>query len=550
MIVLGKYVLSSYKPNNMKTTLLFSITAGLLLLVPSLAFGNNIDLGTAANFAVFSSNGSVSNTGLSQVTGNVGTNNGSSTAFGNVNGVMHDQDGASAQAAADLLIAYNQLKVAVPDFFPASLLGNGTTLVPGTYAIEGASTLNLGLILDGKGDPNATFIFQISGSFAANAEAKIILKNGTQACNVFWKIEGQISMAPGVFMRGTVIANNAAILLNTRDTIEGRVLSTTGAISIDGVLIYTPTGCGSPYLTGPQAPDLKSAACFTLFSSNGPVLNTGISHILGSVGTNVGLTTGFDSLLVSGAIHPIPDLVTAKCAADLLEVYNYLNVLPYDIELLYPAKFGQNLVLTPHTYIMKAAAVFTDSLYLNAEGNADAVFVIKIDGALVTSTYSKVLLINGAQAKNVYWKIEGAVSINNYSVFCGTIVCNNGALGAINTGVILNGRALTTTGALSSTAITSIMAPVCAPTALSVVSVMDAVTIVPNPIGVSTTVVLNVAGAYSLKVFDVLGREVLSSRLTQQSTSLDTRDLHKGIYFYKVTSEGNLIQSGKLVSNQ
>jgi len=550
LIVLGKYVLSSYKPNNMKTTLLFSITAGLLLLVPSLAFGNNIDLGTAANFAVFSSNGSVSNTGLSQVTGNVGTNNGSSTAFGNVNGVMHDQDGASAQAAADLLIAYNQLKVAVPDFFPASLLGNGTTLVPGTYAIEGASTLNLGLILDGKGDPNATFIFQISGSFAANAEAKIILKNGTQACNVFWKIEGQISMAPGVFMRGTVIANNAAILLNTRDTIEGRVLSTTGAISIDGVLIYTPTGCGSPYLTGPQAPDLKSAACFTLFSSNGPVLNTGISHILGSVGTNVGLTTGFDSLLVSGAIHPIPDLVTAKCAADLLEVYNYLNVLPYDIELLYPAKFGQNLVLTPHTYIMKAAAVFTDSLYLNAEGNADAVFVIKIDGALVTSTYSKVLLINGAQAKNVYWKIEGAVSINNYSVFCGTIVCNNGALGAINTGVILNGRALTTTGALSSTAITSIMAPVCAPTALSVVSVMDAVTIVPNPIGVSTTVVLNVAGAYSLKVFDVLGREVLSSRLTQQSTSLDTRDLHKGIYFYKVTSEGNLIQSGKLVSNQ
>ena len=547
---MGKDVLSSYKPNNMKTTLLFSITAGLLLLVPSLAFGNNIDLGTAANFAVFSSNGSVSNTGLSQVTGNVGTNNGSSTAFGNVNGVMHDQDGASAQAAADLLIAYNQLKVAVPDFFPASLLGNGTTLVPGTYAIEGASTLNLGLILDGKGDPNATFIFQISGSFAANAEAKIILKNGTQACNVFWKIEGQISMAPGVFMRGTVIANNAAILLNTRDTIEGRVLSTTGAISIDGVLIYTPTGCGSPYLTGPQAPDLKSAACFTLFSSNGPVLNTGISHILGSVGTNVGLTTGFDSLLVSGAIHPIPDLVTAKCAADLLEVYNYLNVLPYDIELLYPAKFGQNLVLTPHTYIMKAAAVFTDSLYLNAEGNADAVFVIKIDGALVTSTYSKVLLINGAQAKNVYWKIEGAVSINNYSVFCGTIVCNNGALGAINTGVILNGRALTTTGALSSTAITSIMAPVCAPTALSVVSVMDAVTIVPNPIGVSTTVVLNVAGAYSLKVFDVLGREVLSSRLTQQSTSLDTRDLHKGIYFYKVTSEGNLIQSGKLVSNQ
>ena len=57
--------------------------------------------------------------------------------------------------------------------------------------------------------------------------------------------------------------------------------------------------------------------------------------------------------------------------------YIYLNNLTEDIELLYPARFGRNLVLTPHTYIMKAAAVFTDSLYLNAQGNPDAVFVIK-----------------------------------------------------------------------------------------------------------------------------------------------------------------------------
>jgi len=535
----------------MKTKLLLAMTAVLLFLIPNGMFGKTIDLGTAADFAVFSTNGSVSNTGISQVTGNVGTNNGSSTAFGNVNGVMHDQDGASAQAAADLQIAYNQLKNAIPDYFPASLLGNGVTLTAGTYAIEGASTLNLDLILDAKDDPNATFIFQISGSFSANAESKIILKNGALACNVFWKIEGLVSMAPGVAMKGSVIANNAAIILTTRDTIEGRVLSTTGAITIDGVLVYTPTGCGSPYLTGPKAPNLKSTSSFTLFSADGPVYNSGISNILGSVGTNVGLTTGFDSLLVSGTIHPIPDLVTAKCAADLLEVYNYLNVLPYEIELLYPAQFGRNLVLTPHTYSMKAAAVFTDSLYLNAQGNPDAVFVIKIDGALTTSTYSKVLLINGAQAKNVYWKIEGAVSINNYSVFCGTIICNNGALGAINTGVILNGRALTTTGALTSTAITSIMPPENMPMALeSVAFASDAVTIVPNPIDASTTIVLNVSGKYSLRVYNVLGQEVLSSRLTEQSTSLETRAFQKGIYFYKVTNNEKLVQTGKLISNQ
>src|ERR1041385_6499092 len=103
---------------------------------------------------------------------------------------------------------------------------------------------------------------------------------------------------------------------------------------------------------------------------------------------------------------------------------------------------------------MKAAATFTDTLYLNAQDNSDAVFVIQIDGALNTSVNSKVLLINGAQAKNVYWKIEGAANLNDNAVFCGTMVCNNGALGVLNAGVILNGRILTTVGALNTTAIT------------------------------------------------------------------------------------------------
>jgi len=527
-----------------------------LLLISNANFGQSINLGTAVNFAIFSTNGSVSNTGISQVTGNVGTNNGSSTAFGNVNGVMHDMDGASGQAAADLLIAYNQLNSTIPTFFPAPLLGNGDTLIAGVYSVSGASTLNLGLTLDAKGDSNAKFIFKLGGSFSANAESKIHLINGALACNVFWKVEGLVSIAPGTFMKGTVIANNAAIILTTRDTIEGRVLTTAGAITIDGALVYTPTGCGSVLLTGPTAPDLKSTACFTLFSADGPVSNTGITSVNGSIGTNVGLTTGFDHLLVNGTIHPIPDLVTAQCAADLLTVYNYLNVLPYDIELLYPARFGRNLVLTPHTYIMKAAAVFTDSLYLNAQGNPDAVFIIKINGALTTSTYSKVLLINGAQAKNVYWKIEGAVSINNYSIFCGTIICNNGALGAINTGVVLNGRALTTTGALTSAAISTTMITKCLTTDISTIVAENkdqVLSFYPNPFSSAATITLKDASntnKYKLTIYNVLGKAVLNTSITKQTTTLETSQLNSGIYFYKVSNNDKIIQSGKLISKQ
>ncbi|TDH24611.1 DUF3494 domain-containing protein [Segetibacter sp. 3557_3] len=67
--------------------------------------------------------------------------------------------------------------------------------------------------------------------------------------------------------------------------------------------------------------------------------------------------------------------------------------------------------------------------------------------------YKRVLLLNGAQAANVFWKVEGAVNLNNFSELKGTIICNNGAV-SINTGSVLNGRALTTTGALSTAAVT------------------------------------------------------------------------------------------------
>ncbi len=539
----------------MKTRLLKALTAVMLLLIPTLNFAQAPPLGTAADFVLFSTVGAVSNSGISQVTGNVGTNSGSSTGFGNVNGQMHDNDLFSAQCAADLLIAYNQLNSTTATFFPASLLGNGQILTAGVYSISGAATLNLDLILDAQGDANAVFIFQIQGSFSTNANAKVKLINGAQACNVFWKVEGLVSMATGTTMRGTVIANNAAINMNAGDTLEGRALSTAGAVTVDGVLAFTPIGCGSPVLLGPTPPALASTECWALFSADGPVSNSGITYVTGDVGTNVGLTTGFDPLLVTGTIHPIPDGFTAQCAADLGDVYTYLNTLPYDIELLYPAQFGNNLVLTPHTYVMNAATVFTDTLYLNAQGFANAVFVIQINGALSTSTYSKVLLINGTQAKNVYWKVDGAVGINDYSVFRGTIVCNNGAID-ITTGVTLDGRALTTTGALGTTAITATIPSPCNPIGIPPFNTgrtNAAFTIAPNPFNTSTTIIVNDASQINnseMRIYNVVGVEVMNTTITNQLTTLETRFLPSGIYFYRITGQNKTIQSGKLVSQQ
>ncbi|MBP6625040.1 MAG: DUF3494 domain-containing protein [Chitinophagaceae bacterium] len=418
-------------------------------------------LGSAANFALFTSVGAITNTGISQITGNVGSNVGAGTGFGNVNGVMHSGNGITSQSAADLNTAYNQLNAAIPNFFVAPLLGNGDTLVAGVYNISGASTLSGDLILNGQGDPNAVFIFQIQAAFSSTAASKLILINGALACNVFWKVEGLVDLAAGTFMRGTIIAHNAGINLNALDTLEGIALSTTGAISLNGVMAFIPSGCGSPSLSGPLMPGLGSAACYTLFTSNGAMTNAGVSNVIGDVGTNVGLTSGFNPLFVNGSIHSIPDGSTAAAAADLLNASNLMNIMPYDIELLYPAQFGNDLVLTPHTYILNAATSLTGNIFLNAQGNANAVFFIKIYGALATSVASKVILINGAQADNVYWLVNGAVEINSSSIFNGNLISINGAINILPTSTQLNGRLLTTNGAFSTSAIAALSMSPC-----------------------------------------------------------------------------------------
>ena len=127
------------------------------------------------------------------------------------------------------------------------MIGNGTILTSGVYYLPAVTTLSGELILDAQGNANAVFIFQIQAAFSTNAASKITLINGALACNVFWKVEGLVSIAPKTYMKGTIIAHNAAINMNTNDTLEGRALSIAGAISVDGVLAYIPTGCGARY---------------------------------------------------------------------------------------------------------------------------------------------------------------------------------------------------------------------------------------------------------------------------------------------------------------
>jgi hypothetical protein len=221
-------------------SLLFILTA-IAWSLPDLCFAQAPSLGAASNFVLFTTAGAVGSTGISNITGNVGTNNGAITGFGAptiMTGVIDSGNALTVQASTDLAVAYNQLYNTVPTsttHTPA--FGGGETLFAGVYAIAAAGSIAGTLNLDAQGNPNAVFIFKFGGAFTTGATSTINLLNGAMACNVFWGAEGAIAMAAGTLISGTLISNNGAVSMGAGGVLNGRMLSTTGAVSVYGVTI-------------------------------------------------------------------------------------------------------------------------------------------------------------------------------------------------------------------------------------------------------------------------------------------------------------------------
>src|SRR5580698_4843512 len=126
----------------MKSQLVLTLVVGVSLLSsPIASFAQTPNMGTAANFVLFSSVGAVGNTGISQITGNVGTNSGAITGFGNINGVTHTADASSAQAATDLQAVWSYLTTLAPTSAIGPVLGGGQTLFAGVYTIAAAGSV-------------------------------------------------------------------------------------------------------------------------------------------------------------------------------------------------------------------------------------------------------------------------------------------------------------------------------------------------------------------------------------------------------------------------
>jgi hypothetical protein len=80
---------------------------------------------------------------------------------------------------------------------------------------------------------------------------------------------------------------------------------------------------------------------------------------------------------------------------------------------------------------------------------------------------------------------------------------------------------------------------------------IPAVTIYPNPFTTSINLIVNYTKENiisELKLFDFIGKEVVSAKITKSETTLEIGNLPSGIYFYNVISKNRTIQSGKLIA--
>ncbi|HEV7783114.1 MAG TPA: ice-binding family protein [Chitinophagaceae bacterium] len=200
-------------------------------------FAQAPDLRSVRAFTLFTITGAVSNTGISGITGKIGTNNGAITNFAFIPGQLENANTVTILAAADLLAVYLDI-YSRSQTFPthAAILGNGEVLYPGVYLIAEAASIEGNLVLDAQGVSNAIFIIKIQGAFAPGPSSHISLLNGALACNVFWVVEGgAIAIAALSQMKGTFIANPGAVSMAASSQLEGRLLSTTGAVAVDGI---------------------------------------------------------------------------------------------------------------------------------------------------------------------------------------------------------------------------------------------------------------------------------------------------------------------------
>ena len=234
------------------------VVIGFFAMVSSQAAGPAaVDLGTAGDFVILAKTG-VSNTGSSQIWGDIGVSPIDSTAITGF-GLVMDAGGTFSTSslvtgslyAADyaeptptmLTTAVGDMQTAYTDAAGRTLpdyteLGAGDitsmTLAPGLYK-WGTGVLISAAGVTISGTASDVWIFQIAENLDLADGANVYLSGGALASNIFWQVAGQATLGTTAAMKGVILCQTA-IVINTGATLVGRALAQT-AVTLDSNMI-------------------------------------------------------------------------------------------------------------------------------------------------------------------------------------------------------------------------------------------------------------------------------------------------------------------------
>ena len=392
--------------------------------------------------------------------------------------------------------------------FPQAM--NPATINPATFTLTGPGVTPVaGTITHDV--PNQMFVFTPTSTLALNTAFTATITTGAQdvagnalASNFVWTFttsaaacvppppptvisvsppDAALGICPDVVVTATFdeAMNPATITTTTLKLAGPGVTPVTGAVALDVTgriasftpasdlalnTVYTGTvttgaqdlignGLASDFVWSfttatqvcqPPVP-LGSVANFDAVAGS-TVTNTGPTTIAGGdIGLSPGsAVTGFPpGSMVPPAVMHVTDPIAAQGQLDLTSAYNYAAGLPGGAVL--PGDLS-GLTFTPGLYKNSSTVILSaGNVTLDAQGDANAVFIFQIASTLTTLGSTQVVLAGGAQAKNIFWQVGSSATLGTNSIFKGTIMALQAV--TLNTGASLQGRALARNAAVT-----------------------------------------------------------------------------------------------------